>query len=567
MADVSWKTRGKYRALTYSDVESPVLLDALFRLPDLLQGKEVRILQAGRHVTYRLPLPVAQGRTIDAVVKRFGRQSFLKDLWDRLMGSKALRSYAASDYLHGAKVGTIPPVACVESWQGLRLRESYFVSLYLDDTVCFKDELVGLWRRGATYREFHDLMELVAEGIRSLHEAGCLHNDLGNQNIQLTRSVPGGPFTGVAFLDHNRARLGVSPSHSARARDLARLVWPSGFFPEFFRLYWRGEPPADFLSAYHRHWLRFRIHSRTRRSRHPIREIRYKVHPETAPAQADYPSLRDQWIWDDEREEPAKTLSDRDFRRMIGAPLLRQGSRTMKEMEKGARALLRSGPGEASRKAGYRLWVEISSADDVDRLLPLARERGVTRVLAVVHGGEAKERLAERLAAVRRLSGEGLRVALLLVQTRDLMRRPGAWREWAGRILRETDGFVEWISCGAGGNTCRWGLVGEEDLRTLFALPDQGASLLAPAVVAPVVQEAIGPYRDALRNGRSRFTGQALVVSEELTRDGKAVRAEVAAMRYVASLPVFLLVRGSLPASLLDDLRSIDGVAEVSSRL
>ena len=120
MADVSWIKRGKYRALIHSAVESPELRDALFQLPALLQGDHVRILQAGRHVTYRLSLPAAGGGTIDAVVKCFGRQSFFKDLWDRCFGSKALRSYNASDYLHGAKVGTIPPVACVESWSGAR---------------------------------------------------------------------------------------------------------------------------------------------------------------------------------------------------------------------------------------------------------------------------------------------------------------------------------------------------------------------------------------------------------------------------------------------------------------
>ena len=568
MADVSWVKRGKYRALVHSAVDSSELLDAIFQLPSLLKGENVQILQAGRHVTYRLPLPVSNGRSIDAVVKRFGRQSFFKDFWDRCFGSKARRSYAASDYLHGAKVGTIPPVACVECWRGFRLRESYFVSLYLADTVCFKDELVDLWRRGAGYREFHDLMELVAGGIRALHDAGCLHNDLGNQNIQLTRSAPDGPFTGVAFLDHNRASLGIIPTHLDRARDLARLVWPSGFFPEFFRLYWHGEPPADFLSAYHRYWLRFRFHTRTRRFRHPIREIRYKIHPEMAPAQADYPELRDQWVWDDERGRPAPTLSEYDFRKMVGADALRRGRRVARAIKAGAC----SRPSSAIRDSSSvldRVWAEVPDESMVPGLASNLKKNGILRVLVPIYGAESKGKTAMRLKASRRLAEEGLGVSFLVCQTRGSIRDAACWKRFTSYVLQETDAYADWISFGEGANTHRWGMVDAGDFETLFTaplIPGEHAKRLAPAVVSPVADTAIGLYRSFLHKTRKSYAGQLLVFTEEVASDEETVRREISSLRFVSSLPVYILVMGALSPAALNVLRSIDGVAEVVRR-
>ena len=130
----------------------------------------------------------------------------------------------------------------------MRLRESLFVSLYLADTVCFKDRLAEVWRRSTDGSEFGPLLGLVADGVRRLHDSGCTHGDLGNQNIELVRD--GGGFSGIAFLDLNRARFGRRLSIGERAGDLVRIHLPYGLYDDFFRLYWRGEVPAAFLHAY-----------------------------------------------------------------------------------------------------------------------------------------------------------------------------------------------------------------------------------------------------------------------------------------------------------------------------
>ena len=286
MASPDWTQLGDFRALVNPAWDAPGLRRALAELPARLAGEGVRVLQAGRHVTFRLALE-ADGRVLDLVVKRFGRQPPLKDLWDRLHGSKARRTYLAADYMRRHAIGTVPPVACLERWSGARLRESCFVSLYLGGTVCLKDRLSDIWRESTDGSAFPALLALVAEGVRRLHDAGCAHGDLGNQNIELVRE--GDAFSGVAFLDLNRARFGRALSVADRAGDLARLCLPYGLYGDFFHLYWRGDVPPAFLRAYRLRRFLFSLHGLTRPFRHPLREWRYRRHPETAPAQVGYP--------------------------------------------------------------------------------------------------------------------------------------------------------------------------------------------------------------------------------------------------------------------------------------
>ena len=288
MAPPNWTQLGDFRALVSPAFDAPDLREALANLPTLLAGPDAHVLQAGRHVTSRLSV-TADGRTLDLVIKRFGRQSAFKDFWDRLHGSKALRTFLAADYMRSHGIGTIEPVACLELWKGARLRDSCFVSLYLADTVCFKDRLAEVWRQSTDGFEFQPLLELVADGVRRLHDSGCTHGDLGNQNIELVKSEGG--FSGVAFLDLNRARFGRRLSIGERADDLARIHLPYGLYDDFFRLYWRGEVPAAFLRAYRLRRFFFKLHGATRGIRHPLRERRYRLHPETAPAQVGYPRL------------------------------------------------------------------------------------------------------------------------------------------------------------------------------------------------------------------------------------------------------------------------------------
>lgn len=279
---------GGYRALLAPVGER--LRKELEDIDALLRHGEV--LQAGRHVTRHVRVPAPDGAgEVDLVVKSFGRQPLAKDVFDRMFGTKAARTFAAAAFLESHGIGTIPPVACLEKWHGPRLASSHFVSLHLGPAICFTDRLSEVWRKSGDGSAFEPLLALVASAIRRLHDAGCAHGDLGNQNIELLRGDGPDVFTGVAFLDLNRARFGRQMSVRDRAEDLARIHLPLGLYEDFFRMYWGGEPPKGFMRAYRRLRFLFSLHGLTRPFRHPLREMRYRRHPETAPAQAGYPAL------------------------------------------------------------------------------------------------------------------------------------------------------------------------------------------------------------------------------------------------------------------------------------
>ncbi|MBR0057433.1 MAG: hypothetical protein IJP66_08910, partial [Kiritimatiellae bacterium] len=307
----TWQKTGGYRALVNPQIDSEALRQSLASIESLASAPDATLLQAGRHRTVRLALDCGGGRRIDAVAKFFGRQSPLKDIADRVIGTKAHRTYDAARFLASQGIGTTPPIACLERWRGPRLTSCVFVSAFVAGATCFKDRLVELWRSRAPYSEFRDAIGAAARGVRALHDAGCTHGDLGNQNIFFSPDPDGGPCGDALFMDLNRARFDDVPLPMARrARDLARICLPEGFMDVFMRLYWGEEPPRAFMREWRLHHRLFRIHSATRKYRHPIRELDYALNPQKAPAQASYPPRRLQWVWDDKAMRPAPVAHD-----------------------------------------------------------------------------------------------------------------------------------------------------------------------------------------------------------------------------------------------------------------
>lgn len=552
-----WEKIGPYRALVRREVDSPELRDALARLPELLAGPGVRLLQAGRHHTFRLPLPSARGRILDAVVKKFGRQSPLKDAADCFISnSKAYRTYAAADFLSTSGIGTTPPVACLERWSGLRLRETYFVSLYMRDTECFKDVLVALWARGACYAEFRRLMQLVARGIRRLHDAGYIHNDLGNQNIELTRDNPGEPLTDVAFLDLNRARNRGRPlSVAERARDLSRIALPSGLRPVFFEDYWGHPPPPEFLRLEKCIRARFRLHGKTRRFRHPIRELRYRLHPATAPAQAPYPDIPNQWIWDAERCQPVETLDAHDQRTAEASGASRSAN------ARAARAA--AAVGEAFVRGGMpasvfpldltgriRLGIDGDSSavgEELDLLAELAAPRAFVRISAA----EPPSLVGRRVAGILRLRENGVGVAVSLLQTRRSLLEKDAWRRFCRQTAFPVLNDADWFSFGQGANTLRWGVLSQRDADVLSEPTERLLAvtrhppLCAMAAEAPVASRGIERFRNVVSKAHGY---RALLLSYRM--DGRAADGAEGLVRQICTLRA-CCPAGSLPVRVI----------------
>jgi hypothetical protein len=105
-----------------------------------------------------------------------------------------------------------------------------------------------------------------------MHESGFLHNDLGNQNI-LLKLKNNRDLSSVEFIDLNRGYIRKKLSDVRRARDLSRLTLPGELREIFNKYYFEEKKPSFwyclFFSLY---MLSFKLHTRTRKYRHPIRE-------------------------------------------------------------------------------------------------------------------------------------------------------------------------------------------------------------------------------------------------------------------------------------------------------
>lgn len=510
-----WLKIGKFRAIVSPHFDFPDLVGALADIERLAAAPEASLLQAGRHKTVRLALP-CNGREIKAVAKFFGRQPLLKDIWDRAHSSKAFRTFSAAEFLASAGIGTTPPVACLESWRGPRLVSSVFVSVYLDDILCFKDELVSLWRGRAPYSAFLDSMRRAATGIRALHDAGCRHGDLGNQNIFFRRKAIGGPFAEALFLDLNRSRFSSRPlTDSERARDLSRICLPKQFLLTFLGLYWNEEPTPAFLRDWRKWYRRFRLHSATRRFRHPLRELDYAMHPLKAPAQADYPPPDRQWVWNDSKSRPEPVTDKASVLAMLDRPYRKELERASRKLalrfEAGLSALLPARldspePSEIVRRM-------IVGCDEADSRTPGGLE--IKKVLVRVNESEGDAGADRKIAVAKELAARGCGVAFQITQLPRFA--GGRTVEFADRVIDRFGGIPDWVSVGQGINSLEWGIRDAGDLKAFLDasehfVKDKPARLyraVSAAVESPVLQAGCGNILKLL-GGNVRYCAVAL---------------------------------------------------------
>ena len=501
--EARWQRIGGFRALVNPRFDSPALRAALADIESIASGDGAILLQAGRHKTVRMPLEtgLADGR-LDAVAKFFGSQSPVKDLWDRLHSTKARRTYEAALFMSGAGIGTTPPVACLERWRGARLDAGIFVSAYVDDALCFKDRLVALWQEHAPYSAFLETMEIAARGIKALHDAGCVHGDLGNQNVFFTRRAPDLPYCDALFLDLNRARFCDAPAdENARARDLARICLPEKFLETFLRLYWGGEPPQSFLRACVLWRKLFRFHSATRKFRHPFRELRYVLHPETAPAQAPYPPANRQWVWDSDAMRPAPVAGKRQMLFFLDPGWRRRilwGSVGLAKFLAGKAAASRNAASSASTGAiacadtqapscKMRLIVRETDSGTATKLMAAS---GLGRALVRFAMADGEETNARRLAVANALAAGGHGVAIQVLQRPEFLGGESA-EAFAARVLDGCGFAPDWLCVGQGVNTLVWGIRTVTECKRLAAAGNRAVASCATKVAVPLVASAI----------------------------------------------------------------------------
>ncbi|MGI6099926.1 MAG: hypothetical protein GX174_12135 [Lentisphaerae bacterium] len=475
MTGSDWQQIGPYRGQVFDAARYPQLAEALATLGTRLDEGPAELLQGGRHQTFRLDL-VCGGETLDVVVKRFGRQSALKDCWDAMHGSKAARTYRTAAFLTRHNVGTTYPLAVLERWQGRRLVESCFVSRYLADTTSFKDLLLAAFYEDATgVAPLDALLAQVAHAVRRMHDAGCRHRDLGNQNIMLCGVSPSAPAgSDVAFLDLNRARCGRPLSGWGRAGDLSRITLPSGLLARFLDHYGKDATPSwvRWLEGWRR--STFALHTLTRFLRHPLRERRYRrlAGSRDAPQHAVYPRSRDYWIWDAAAGAPQMAVAPWEIR--LRTPPLRTAYRRVAHATAILRAAAACGAAtteeDTPRLPGCEGVIAVGGTGaDFRQTAPFVRELAPRQVLLRFYLHEDEAALQQRLDVAQAWAGEGYALAAGLVQSRAAVNAPERWAGFCERVVAALPPRIEWIEVGYAVDEVRWGIWCFDEYRRMMA--------------------------------------------------------------------------------------------------
>ncbi len=502
---------GPWRGAIAPDFRNPAFLARLETIREWTVGPDAAVLSAGRNRIVKaavsdMPDP---DRPIELAIKRFGRQSGLKDRIDRYRGSKARRSWLAARALQERGIGTPIPVGYLERWNGARLDESYVVTLYQPGLISFKDALIRLFNEEPICEKFIVLMQAVADAVRPMHEAGFMHRDLGNQNILLRRTdTP--TAADILFVDLNRARWQDKPlSLDQRARDVSRIWLPSDLLRVFLDMIMGDRPDAALLKRERFHRKAYALIADTRHLRHPLRTRRNR---RRSPTPAVYPSGKDLWIWDDKSAQAISPLRRQDRKRhftlgrhaAIAWPALLDARGVWREYRT-LQASCWQEPVAMKDRVGMAVEPRPGTWEQERALL---RNLGTLPVMIRFYCHETPAAWTFAAEAARQLHRDGHAVSFALVQDRRAVKDATVWRHFVEQVLNPVADIADRIEIGHGINRVKWGLWDIEDYRRLLngvvaaAAPWPHLKFTGPAVIdfdLPHVMAALNAVPEPLR--------------------------------------------------------------------
>jgi hypothetical protein len=289
-----------------------------------------------------------------------------------------------------------------------------------------------------------------------MHDAGFLHNDLGNQNIMLRREEDGESWSDVQFIDLNRGYISKKLSERERARDISRIYLPSDLLRVFKEMYWDAVPPAEFQKWEQRYRRRYALHAGTRHLRHPFRERR------KAGESQPYPAENDMWIWDERSGQAQTILLSRDraryYSRMRVLNIVGPTLKMLPGVWRAYRRLLNgaySKPVEMKDRVGMAIEV---LPGRLERQMALLERLGKIPVMVRFYHHRSDEMRDMAVDTVQRLHEAGHAVSIALVQDRLAVRNSGAWQVWVGEVLEAVGGIVEAVEIGHAINRVKWGV-------------------------------------------------------------------------------------------------------------
>ena len=231
------------RTLCYrSELGGSPLAGAIAEPEKLFSLDGVTVLADHTNRLATIDLPEAEGLPRRGFVKAFGRRG----LFGWLRRPRAERAWNAGCEILARGIATPEPLAVSIPASGPR-REGVLITEFLEGRQV-REYLVALrLGRELPGGEAPDLL-LAALGrfVRSIHDAGVFHGDLGGGNILVTAA---GDDTRFALVDVTRCRFGPATGRLDRLRDLSRIRLPAELRGPLIEAYSAVEPVIEGLAG------------------------------------------------------------------------------------------------------------------------------------------------------------------------------------------------------------------------------------------------------------------------------------------------------------------------------
>lgn len=424
------------------------------------------VLASGRH---RVVVGAfeAGGSLQKVAIKAFGGQQGWKDRYDRERGSKAARSFRAARFLKNHGVATPAPLGYLERWEGGRLQESYYLSEYLEGLTSLKVALNGLYEKGQTSAILVSLLKKVGETMRRMHQAGFLHRDLGNQNMELTPRQGKG-WGEVLVIDLNRGKIHENLTLKERARDFARLRMPSAFLDILVRIYWEGTVAPGFRREMARARRRFAWWQQSRKWRHPIKSLNKARRMKGRPVLR----LKDVWIWDDRSAQATITLDKKDRKKCHSwwnhLRVTTANLRAIGGIWREYRRQMKRAFGDRIHLAD-RIGIALEPADlEWEPQIRSLRQLGKVPVLFRFGHHEGRAQWEKTMARLSALHADGHEIMVAILQDRRAVLHPDDWQEFLEFVFAGVAGKANLVEIGHGINRVKWGIHNLREYRALL---------------------------------------------------------------------------------------------------
>ncbi|MEX1057314.1 MAG: lipopolysaccharide kinase InaA family protein [Natronospirillum sp.] len=487
-------------------------------LQQQLLTADAQLLYRQRNRVYRLDDPISP-QPAALCIKAFKRPDTLRGLIYRRTGSKAQRAHCYSKHLYSQGAAVAEPIGYMEKWQGTQLVESYLITRYVANSTDLYSEMTYLLNEHPNATDFIALLRFSADAIRTMHDSGFLHGDLGPQNLLMTRTGPAN-WAQPTFIDLNRGQLQSNPTLRQRAKDMERMKIPSHFRRIFFHLYFRDDAiPVEFLKWSERYHNRFLLHQRSRKWRHPVRSIKSWLSTsgttQRKAVSTGQPSPRDVWLWDAKSAQPSVMLRAQDRRRHRSRADI--GSTVLSNLRKAwpiyrAYQVQKAEAFQRPVVLTNRLGVCVEVEDNLTKQLAQLKEAPGLPVFVRLYFHQGPGHLERCHAAIRQLSEAGHEVSIGLIQSRQAVIKPDRWHAFVSAALAPVHTHIHCVEIGHAVNRVKWGLWNLTEMNDLWQpvpeLKTQYPKLifLGPAVndfelqyYAPLLDRH-GPAVDALSN-------------------------------------------------------------------